>query len=181
MAQHTYTDEAEQVTALAPVPDSDLDRLAREAREAHRDAEAAWETAKERAARCGEILREAKGRLPHGEWLPWLATTEIPERTAQRYMRFAERAKSANVSDLRISDAVERARERPVRPSDLQEKWRRLERVITGRSMTTYRAGRQTVQDRIAWHEAELERLTILLADLGRWDERWRQTRLGEG
>jgi hypothetical protein len=92
---------------------SELDRLAREARAAHQDAENAFETAKrsietyrERAARCGGVLNKARPLCRHGKWLPWLATTGIPETTARRYMGFAERAKSAKVEDLKIVDVL---------------------------------------------------------------------------
>jgi hypothetical protein len=41
------------------------------------------------AMAAGDILLEAKLRLKHGQWLPWLETCDISERTAQRYMRLA--------------------------------------------------------------------------------------------
>jgi len=43
----------------------------------------------ERSMAAGDILLEAKAQLGHGEWLPWLASCDISERTAQRYMRLA--------------------------------------------------------------------------------------------
>ncbi len=49
----------------------------------------------------GAALIEAKAALKHGEWLPWLAETGIPERTARRMMRIARTGlKSATVADL---------------------------------------------------------------------------------
>jgi hypothetical protein len=42
------------------------------------------------AMAAGDLLLEAKLRLKHGEWLPWLAEhRSMSERTAQRYMRLA--------------------------------------------------------------------------------------------
>ncbi|WPF89416.1 DUF3102 domain-containing protein [Cyanobacterium aponinum AL20118] len=42
------------------------------------------------AKNCGELLIEAKSKCQHGTWLNWLETnTQIPQRTAQRYMQFA--------------------------------------------------------------------------------------------
>lgn len=50
---------------------------------------------------CGDALLEAKAACRHGQWLPWLAETGIPERTAQRMMRLAAAGlKSDMVSDL---------------------------------------------------------------------------------
>ena len=43
------------------------------------------------AHRCGRLLQTAKGELPHGGWLPALASEGIPVRTAQRCMALAER------------------------------------------------------------------------------------------
>ena len=40
----------------------------------------------------GRRLLEAKGMLPHGEWLPWLnERVEFSERTAQKFMRLAQK------------------------------------------------------------------------------------------
>ena len=44
-----------------------------------RTIEAAWH--------CGEALEAVKRSRRHGEWLPWLASVGIAERTAQRCMR----------------------------------------------------------------------------------------------
>ena len=50
----------------------------------------------------GELLVEAKGKIKHGEWLPWLKKEfSMSERTARNYMKAAEfAAKSATVADL---------------------------------------------------------------------------------
>src|SRR5215510_13302238 len=68
-----------------------------------------------RAIEVGGLLKEAKERVPHGQWLSWLTENcEIPERTAQRYMELADnkkqiedflRAKSATLADLTLSEA----------------------------------------------------------------------------
>jgi hypothetical protein len=39
------------------------------------------------AMASGDIVMEAKARLKHGEWLPWLKSGGVPERTAQRWAR----------------------------------------------------------------------------------------------
>lgn len=43
------------------------------------------------AIACGQHLNEAKGKLEHGKWLPWLAENckGISERTAQNYIVLA--------------------------------------------------------------------------------------------
>jgi len=44
------------------------------------------------AIRCGELLVRAKATVPHGRWLTWLqGNTTVSARTAQLYMRVAER------------------------------------------------------------------------------------------
>jgi hypothetical protein len=57
------------------------------------------------------LLLEAKQKVPHGQWLPWLESAGIPERTAQRYLRIARNratleAKSDIVSDLGVTGAL---------------------------------------------------------------------------
>src|SRR5712691_1148287 len=44
-----------------------------------------------RAIKAGELLKEAKAKISHGEWLPWLKKQcELSQRTAQRYMKLAD-------------------------------------------------------------------------------------------
>lgn len=44
----------------------------------------------ESAIKLGQALRQAKPRLKHGEWLPYLERCNIPKRTAQRLMKLAQ-------------------------------------------------------------------------------------------
>lgn len=82
--------------------------LAAEIRKAHADVQEAAKTAAERAIEAGHALIEAKELLKHGEWLPWLREhCELPERTAQAYMRLARSGiKSATVADLGLKAAL---------------------------------------------------------------------------
>jgi hypothetical protein len=63
------------------------------------------------AMAAGDMLLEARARLKHGQWLPWIESCDLSERTAQRYMRLARNravieAKSDTVSDLGIKGAL---------------------------------------------------------------------------
>ena len=63
------------------------------------------------AMAAGDILIEAKRQVGHGQWLPWLESCGLSERTAQRYMRiarhrFAIEANPTSVSDLGVSGAL---------------------------------------------------------------------------
>lgn len=54
----------------------------------------------------GQELTEAKERLPHGQFLPWIAVEfEMTDRTALNFMRVAERfgSKSEIISDLPVT------------------------------------------------------------------------------
>jgi hypothetical protein len=60
---------------------------------------------------AGDVLIEARAQLKHGQWLSWLKSCDISERTAQRYMRLARNraaveAKSDTVSDLGVRGAL---------------------------------------------------------------------------
>jgi Protein of unknown function (DUF3102) len=71
----------------------------------------------ERAIHAGALLTEAKGALPHGAWLPWLAEhcPDVRERTASHYMRLASYApeiasaaaeNGKTLADLSVTDAL---------------------------------------------------------------------------
>ena len=66
------------------------------------------------ARAAGELLLQAKGRLRHGEWLPWLtAHCKVTARMAQRYMLVAERWRdllAAHVDRSRVSCRAQRRR-----------------------------------------------------------------------
>lgn len=63
----------------------------------------------EHALAAGRLLIEAKGKLNHGEFGPWLREhVDISERTARRYMTLAKSGvKTATVADLGINGAIE--------------------------------------------------------------------------
>lgn len=76
----------------------------------HHACEAAVRSAVDHAIRAGEMLAEVKGRLRHGEWLPWLLENfEGSERQAQTYMRVARNKDELNpqrASDMSIRSAL---------------------------------------------------------------------------
>ena len=56
----------------------------------HEACTSAQQRGLEHAVAAGKLLIEAKGQVPHGQWLMWLRdNVQIPERTAQRYMAVA--------------------------------------------------------------------------------------------
>jgi hypothetical protein len=119
--------------ALALVPDSLLDRLAREIRAEHQATESAFESAVRHAHRCGQLLLEAKTLCGHGHWLPWLREVGIPARTATEYMNVAR--KSADPADLALTitgalQAVE-DRERRERRDHLRALSMKFDRVMS--------------------------------------------------
>jgi len=78
----------------------------------HEAAVAAARHSVEHAIAAGSLLIEAKERLKHGEWGPWLAQhCVIPDRTVRLYMQLArkqsELSKTATVADLTFRDALE--------------------------------------------------------------------------
>jgi hypothetical protein len=87
------------------------------------------------ARQAGELLLEAKAKVKHGEWLPWLRNNcQIPERTAQAYRRIAAKwdriEKSATVAALTFREADKLLASPAVEKSDaerLEEKLRRLQ------------------------------------------------------
>jgi hypothetical protein len=85
--------------------------LAARIRAEHEAAGGALKRSLQHAMAAGELLLEAKVQLKHGQWLPWLESCGISERTAQRYIRLVHNretieAKSDNMSDLSVSGAL---------------------------------------------------------------------------
>jgi Protein of unknown function (DUF3102) len=74
----------------------------------HEAAGSALKRSLQHAMAAGDLLREAKAQLSHGQWLPWLKMhCNIPERTARLYMRLAQnRREIGNVADLTVRGAV---------------------------------------------------------------------------
>src|SRR5262245_32791867 len=69
-----------------------------------------------KAISAGQLLKEAKAKLPHGQFMPWLAEhCDLSERTAHRYMQLATnklkieealKGKSATMATLSLNKAM---------------------------------------------------------------------------
>jgi Protein of unknown function (DUF3102) len=89
--------------------------LAHRIKEEHGAAAASLGDAVRHAIAAGELLIEAKGQVPHGQWLLWLKDhCSLSERTCQFYMRLAKNraeiektnAQSIADSDLTLNEAA---------------------------------------------------------------------------
>lgn len=83
------------------VPASLTDEIRRE----HEACEAAAESAVKHGLRCGELLIEAKAKVAHGEWMPYLKENfpRTPQ-TAAAYMRLARnRGQIESASSIRAA------------------------------------------------------------------------------
>ena len=68
-----------------------LPELAARIRAEHEATGDALKSSVEHGIAAGELLIEAKAKVQHGQWLPWLRDNcEMSERTAQLYMRLAK-------------------------------------------------------------------------------------------
>ena len=89
---------------------SELSKLADEINDAHGKVAAAFSDAVEHAVRAGTFLAEAKQKVAHGGWLPWLKENfAFSERTAQGYMRVARelpKLKAQRVADLSFRQTI---------------------------------------------------------------------------
>jgi hypothetical protein len=75
----------------AQAGDNSLPDLAARIKAEHEAAAESLKDSVRHAIAAGELLIEAKARLQHGQWLPWLWDhCTISERTAQLYMRVAK-------------------------------------------------------------------------------------------
>jgi len=98
------------MTAPAAVKDTNrLPTLAAGINESHVLAMQHANKAIEHAFRCGDLLIEAKAKVPHGQWLPWLRqNVDFSERSVQVYMRIAQRLgrNPQRAADLSLRDAL---------------------------------------------------------------------------
>jgi hypothetical protein len=76
---------------------------------AHDQAHQSARTAIEHAVECGRLLLEAKAKVAHGQWLPWIeANLSFGVRQAQKYIRlaaFIEQHPNANSNSRLTSTA----------------------------------------------------------------------------
>jgi hypothetical protein len=99
------------VTKLVKRPD--LVDLAKQINHEHQEAEGLARRTLDHVRKAGELLLEAKGKVPHGQWLPWLeANVKASVRTCQTYMRVAERwgeleAKAQSPAHLTMGQALD--------------------------------------------------------------------------
>lgn len=98
-----------------------LTTLAADIRREYDAAQDAFAAAVEHAIRAGELLHEAKGQLPHGAWLPWLAEHfPASERTARGYMRLAaNRQRVADLGPASLREALASLSEPRDTPADV--------------------------------------------------------------
>ncbi|HSS63925.1 MAG TPA: DUF3102 domain-containing protein [Gammaproteobacteria bacterium] len=87
-----------------------LRRLAADISAEHDAARAAAEKAAGHAIRCGELLLQAKEKVPHGQWLKWVdENCGLGTRMIQAYMRLAKYAhrRRLELYDLSVREALE--------------------------------------------------------------------------
>ena len=100
-----------------------LEDLATRIKTADRAVRDAAKNIVQQAVIAGQALNDAKAKLGHGEWLPWLERhCDLSERTAHNYMLLAaNRVKFAIDADLTLNQAVGLLKP-PPNPSDLYDK-----------------------------------------------------------
>jgi Protein of unknown function (DUF3102) len=100
-----------------------LPELAQRIKAAHAGVLDAARNVVAKAISAGHLLKEAKAKLPHGQFLPWLSEhCELSERTAHRYMQLATNArrieaalngKSATMATLSLNKAMRLIESKP--------------------------------------------------------------------
>jgi hypothetical protein len=100
-----------------------LDDLAQRIKSYHTQVMDAARNVVDKAISAGLLLKEAKGKVPYGEWLSWLKEhCELSERTAHRYMQLAAnqrkieeslKGKSATMATLSLNKAIKLIETKP--------------------------------------------------------------------
>ena len=100
------------ITTPAPAP-ADLATLALEINAAHSARLTTYDLCLDHAQRAGELLIDAKGKIPHGAWDGWVkANCRFSTRAARVYAQIARNwpsidAKRQSLADLTLSKALE--------------------------------------------------------------------------
>lgn len=94
----------------------------------------------EKAIAAGTLLKEAKDKVGHGKFLPWLAENcELSERTAENYMKIANNRhkldalmKSAANANLTLARALQAIKDDPGREGGLGSmgKYKRAQAIL---------------------------------------------------
>jgi hypothetical protein len=122
------------VTGIAPVPEPDLDRIARAIHSEIAEADRHLHDALRHALRAGELLAQAKARLQHGEWIPWLNENGFSRRTASHYMSLAaNEQRVAHLRNVREATALVAELAAEKRREQLRETGKDLERALKRR------------------------------------------------
>jgi len=102
------------------VPVRSLSQLALAIRDEVDAADREFQSAVQHATKAGELLIEAKGKVGHGGWLPWLRENFSGSvRSAQGYMRLAaDQANAQRVAHLGIKGAPRELAARPEPPPE---------------------------------------------------------------
>jgi hypothetical protein len=105
--------------ALMAFDDLEVEALAVIANESAEQVESSARKTVEHAERCGRALLAAKEKVPHGQWLPWLAKNfDYNQQHASRYMTIA--SNYSRVSNLKeatsLRDALRMIAEDPETP-----------------------------------------------------------------
>jgi hypothetical protein len=113
-----------------------LDDLAQRIKTYHAGVLEAARNVVVKAISAGLLLKEAKGKVPHGEWLSWLDEhCELSERTAHRYMQLAAnkskiddalRGKSATMATLSLNKALRLIETRPASGDGAASKYAKM-------------------------------------------------------
>jgi DUF3102 family protein len=125
--------------------DNRLPVLADEIRAEHQKVLAAGAAGTTAARAAGAALIEAKEKLPHGQWLPWLRETGLKPRTAQGYMQLAklEEGNAQRIAHLGIGRALRAIADRVEQPLPAAGE------IVRGHS------GPQLEELENLWHELE--------------------------
>jgi hypothetical protein len=105
------------------------------------ELETMGKTALAKAVEAGNLLRECKAGLAHGEWLPWLESNfTFADRTARRWMKIGEAEESgllkmdtvSNLAEAYKSTAAARESRPAACPFDLPMPGQKLALALTG-------------------------------------------------
>jgi hypothetical protein len=141
----------------------------------HEACKAAFSSTLDHGYMAGQMLIAVKGKLPHGEWQPWLTENcpALPHRTARLYMQLVrnwpqiQEAKTASVAVMGTVEAIALiAKPKPTTPEPkplaehLREAMQHIKAVKGETTNTSVMATMSDVAKRLDWAMVEAEAAT---------------------
>jgi UDP-N-acetylmuramyl pentapeptide synthase len=146
------------------LPPVNLDALAKQINNDHAAIIREAKSVVMRVIAVGEALIQAKAAVEDGQWLRWLSTTSVPERTAQLWMQIAEYKRQleaeanwrpATIADQTLNEVIKSMRAKKQSTKKKPKEEEPPKSVALGGAVKELTDRSPTLEDLLANHAAD--------------------------